>query len=284
MLIIIGILVVFFATMGGFILAGGNPLVLLHVSEFVVIGGVAAGIMIISTPANVMKTLVTELIGSFKGSPVSREAIEELMKLLYELFMAGRRNGLLALDEHITDPANSSIISKYKTFTSDPKRVAFLVNSMRPIIDGKIKPEQLSSILEKELHTMEEESHEVIGVMHLVGDSLPGVGIVAAVLGIINTMGAIAEGPDVVGEKVAAALTGTFLGIFFAYGWINPLGKSLEFRYSTVRAYYAVLVNSITSFTKGLSPIMALEVARRSLPENLSLEADELEEALKDIN
>jgi len=284
MLIIVGILVVFFATMGGFILAGGNPLVLLHISEFVVIGGVGAGILIISTPSNIMKSLVVELIGSFKGSPVSKESVVELMKLLYELFMAGRRNGLLALDEHITDPMSSSIISKYKTFTADPKRVAFLVNSMRPIIDGKIKPEQLSSILEKELHTMEEESHEVVGVMHLVGDSLPGVGIVAAVLGIINTMGAIAEGPDVVGEKVAAALTGTFLGIFFAYGFINPLGKALEFRYGTVRAYYSVLVNAITSFTKGLSPIMALEVARRSLPENLSVEADELEESLKDIN
>ncbi len=284
MLIIIGSIIVFVSAMGGFMIAGGSPLVLLHVSEFVVIGGVAAGIMVISTPFTVMKQMIADLMACLKGPPVTKEGIIEVMKLLYELFMAGRRNGLLALDDHMSDPLNSSILTKYPSFIGDPKRVSFLVNSMRPIIDGKIKPEQLSSILSSEIHGMHEEQHKVIGVFHLVGDSLPGVGIVAAVLGIINTMGSISEGPDAVGHKVAAALTGTFLGIFAAYGFINPIGMALEFRYASILAYYKLLVAAITSFTKGMSPIMALEVARRALPDDLMITADELEELLKELN
>lgn len=284
MLIIIGMVIVFASTIGGFILAGGNPMVLLHLSEFVVIGGIGIGILIISTPMKILTKLAKDIMGSLSGSAVKKKDADELLKLLYELFMVGRRNGLLALDEHVSDPQGSTILSKYSTFAKDKKRVEFLVNSLRPIIDGKIKPEQLITILEKEVKTMEDESHEVLGIMQLIGDSLPGVGIVAAVLGIINTMGSIADGPDAVGYKVAAALTGTFLGIFIAYGFVNPMGKNLEFRYATHFAYYHAMTNAIISFTKGLSPIMALEIARRGLPEELQVDAAELEETLKNLN
>lgn len=283
MLIIIGIVIVFASAMGGFILAGGNPLVLVHISEFVVIGGIGIGILIISTPQKLLIKIFKDILGALKGGGLSRGEVMDLIKLLYELFMLGRRNGLLALDEHVTDPAASPIISKYGSFLKDHRRVEFLVNSLRPIIDGKIKPEQLAMILEKEVEAMESEAHEAVGVMQLVGDSLPGVGIVAAVLGIINTMGSIAEGPDAVGYKVAAALTGTFLGIFLAYGFVNPMGKNLEFRYHNNLVYYRTMTNAIVSFTRGLSPIMALEIARRGLPEDLQVDAKELEETLKTL-
>lgn len=283
MFIIIGFVIVFISVMGGFILAGGNPMVLLQISEFVVIGGVSLGILIISTPINVLKALMGDVLGSFKGSPLTQAEVDDLFKMLYELFMLGRRNGLLALDEHMSDPANSTLFSKYPSFMKNHKRQEFLINSLRPIIDGKIKPEQLSSIMEKEVDAMEEESHHTTGVLLLVGDSLPGVGIVAAVLGIINTMSAISEGPGAVGHKVAAALTGTFLGIFMAYGFINPLAKNLEFRHGTALSYYRAMMNAVVSFTRGLSPIMALEIARRGLPEDLMIEADKLEEMLKEL-
>ncbi|MDP0499613.1 MAG: MotA/TolQ/ExbB proton channel family protein [Verrucomicrobiota bacterium JB022] len=283
MFIIIGFVIVFISAMGGFILAGGNPAVLVHVSEFVVIGGISLGILIISTPINVLKHLMADLLGSFKGSPLTQAEVDDLFKMLYELFMLGRRNGLLALDEHMSDPASSSLFSKYPSFTKDHKRLEFLVNSLRPIIDGKIKPEQLTSIMEKEVEAMEEESHHVTGVLLLVGDSLPGVGIVAAVLGIINTMTAISEGPDAVGHKVAAALTGTFLGIFAAYGFVNPMAKNLEFRNTTRLSYFKAMMNAVIGFTRGLSPIMALEIARRGLPEELMIEAERLEEMMKDL-
>lgn len=283
MLIIVGGVIVFVSMIMGFILAGGNPAVLLHISEFVVIGGISTGVFVISTPIGVMKKLIGDLLGSLKGGAISSTEVDEMFKLLYELFMLGRRNGLLALDEHFSDPHSSPIFNRYPTFAGDHRRIGLLCNSMRPVIDGKIKPEQLSGIIEAELKGIEEEAHETTGVLALIGDSLPGIGIVAAVLGIINTMGAIAEGPDVVGEKVAAALTGTFLGIFAAYGFINPVNKALEFRYATQHCFYKALAEAIIGFTRGLSPIMALEIARRALPESLQMEPDELEESLKGI-
>ena len=283
MLIIVGSLIVMLSMLGGFMLAGGNPMVLMHLSEFVVIGGISIGIFVISTPIGIMKKLMADLLGSLKGSAISQTEVDEMFKLLYELFMLGRRNGLLALDEHFSDPASSSIFSKYPTFVGDHKRLNLLCNAMRPVIDGKIKPEQLSGIIATELKGLEEESHETMGVLALIGDSLPGVGIVAAVLGIINTMGSIADGPDAVGYKTAAALTGTFLGIFAAYGFVNPVNKALEFRYAAEHCFFKALAEAILGFTKGLSPIMALEIARRALPESLQMEADELEESLKGV-
>jgi chemotaxis protein MotA len=230
-----------------------------------------------------MKKLFSDLLGCLKGAAVSKTEVDDMFKLLYELFMLGRRNGLLALDEHFSDPSASPIFSKYKTFISDHRRMDLLTNSMRPVIDGKIKPEQLPGLIGSELKAFDEEAHETTGVLSLIGDSLPGIGIVAAVLGIINTMGSIADGPDAVGYKVAAALTGTFLGIFAAYGFINPVNKALEFRYHTQHAFYKSLAESIIGFTKGLSPIMALEIARRELPENLQMKPDELEASLKGL-
>jgi chemotaxis protein MotA len=283
MLIIVGSIIVMVSMLVGFMLAGGNPMVLMHLSEFVVIGGISIGVFIISTPVGVMKKLFADLMGSFKGGAVSPTEVDEMFKLLYELFMLGRRNGLLALDEHFSDPNNSPIFNRYPTFSGDSRRIGLLCNSMRPVIDGKIKPEQLSGIIEAELKGIEEEAHETTGVLTLIGDSLPGIGIVAAVLGIINTMSSIADGPDAVGYKVAAALTGTFLGIFAAYGFINPINKALEFRYATQHCFYKALAEAIIGFTRGLSPIMALEIARRALPESLQMEPDELEEALKGL-
>lgn len=283
MLIIIGGIIVLVSMIAGFMVAGGNPLLLLHISEFIVIGGIAIGIFVISTPFSVMKKLFADLLNTLKGSAVSQAEVDEMFKLLYELFMLGRRNGLLALDEHFSDPKSSPIFSRYPTFQSDPRRMGLLCNSMRPVIDGKIKPEQLSGIIESELKSIEEESHETTGVLVLIGDSLPGIGIVAAVLGIINTMSSIADGPNVVGQKVAAALTGTFLGIFAAYGFVNPVAKALEFRYATQQGFFKALGESVIGFTRGLSPIMALEIARRALPEGLQMEPDALEDSLKNL-
>ena len=221
---------------------------------------------------------------SFGAGGVSSEEYMELLKLLYELFLLARKNGLIALDDHVSDPEASTILSKYPTFLKEKKRVQFLCNSLRPVIDGKIKPDQLQSLLDSEITAMREENKGPEGVIHLVGDSLPGIGIIAAVLGIINTMAAISEGPEKVGEKVAAALTGTFLGILGAYGFINPLGQRIQFNEEAQIMYYKVLAQSVTGFTKGLAPIMAIEVARRTLGKAISITSDELEETLKTLN
>jgi len=281
MLILVGYFIVLGATLGGFMVAGGHPAVLLHVSEFIVIGGVAMGVLVVASPSKTLKATVNASMVALKGALPGREDYLDLFKVLYELFMTGKKSGLIALDEHVSDPESSSIFQKYPGFLKHKERVEFLCNGLKPIIDGKIKPDQLEPLLEAEIKTREEESHGPITVLALVGDSLPGIGIIAAVLGIINTMAAIAEGPEAVGEKVAAALTGTFLGILGAYGFINPLTNRIKFNDEAEVKFFSCMSKAISAFAHGLAPIMAIETARRSLDATLVPGPDELETELK---
>ena len=207
MLIIIGAIVVFASTIGGFMIAGGSPAVLLHVSEFVVILGVAAGVLIIASPGHILKEITHKLLGAISGKSATRADFFELLKLLYEIFMVGRRHGLIALEEHVMNPQASNIFQKYPSVLGHHERLQFLINGLKPVIDGKIKPDQLEELMTAEIDAKEEEWNHPVHILQLVGDSLPGIGIVAAVLGIINTMAAISDGPEKVGERVAAALT-----------------------------------------------------------------------------
>ncbi len=281
MLIIVGGLIVMISTLGGFMLAGGNPVVLLHVSEFVVILGVALGVLIIASPAHVLKEMIHKIQSAMFGKSAGKNDYFDLLKMLYEIFMVGRRNGLIALEEHVMNPANSSIFNKYPAFTANKERMEFLINGMKPVIDGKIKPDQLEALLQAELAAKTKEADHPVHILHLVGDSLPGIGIVAAVLGIINTMSAIADGPEVVGERVAAALTGTLLGIFVAYGFVNPLSNRVQFNNEADAMYLKCILSAIAGFAKGLAPLTAVEVARRSLDHSVQPGSEELETTLK---
>lgn len=281
MLIIIGAVIVMGSTLGGFILAGGNPLVLLHVSEFVVILGVAAGVLVIASPGHVLKEIVHKVKVALAGKTAGEKEFADLLKLLYEIFMVGRRNGLIALEEHIMDPAKSSLFQRYPSVMNHPERLEFLCNGLKPVVDGKIKPDQLEELMSAELHAKSAEAEHPVHILQLVGDSLPGIGIVAAVLGIINTMSAIADGPEVVGERVAAALTGTLLGIFVAYGFVNPLANRVKFNNAAEEQFLKCIMQAIAGFAKGLAPLTAVEVARRSLDSNVQPGASELEASLK---
>ncbi len=265
------------STLGGFMLAGGNPAVLLHVSEFVVILGVAAGVLIIASPAHVLKEIVHKIKSAMFGKASGKAEFFQLLKLLYELFMTGRRNGLIALEEHVMDPTKSALFQRYPSVLSNHERLQFLVNGLKPVIDGKIKPDQLEDLMAAELHAKAEEAEHPVHILALVGDSLPGIGIVAAVLGIINTMSAIADGPEVVGERVAAALTGTLLGIFVAYGFVNPLANRIKFNNASDQLSLKCIMQAVAGFAKGLAPLTAVEVARRSLDSSVQPGADELE-------
>lgn len=281
MLILVGAFIVLAATLGGFMLAGGNPIVLLHVSEFVVILGIALGVLIIASPGHVIKHLIHKMKDSMFGKVLGKKEYFDLLKMLYEIFMVGRRNGLIALEEHVMTPDSSSIFKKYPGFTTQHERMQFLLNGLKPVIDGKIKPDQLESLMNAELDAKSEEADHPVHLLQLVGDSLPGIGIVAAVLGIINTMSAIADGPEVVGERVAAALTGTLLGIFVAYGFINPLANRLKFNNASDQMFLKCILSAVTGFAKGLAPLTAVEVARRSLDSGVQPAAEELETTLK---
>jgi chemotaxis protein MotA len=262
-------------------MAGGQIMALNQPSEYVVILGSAAGAMVIMAPMRVLKGLVAQIIGCLKGSPYTKTAYEELFKALYELFMLGRRNGMVALEEHVMNPGSSSIFTKYPTFAKNHHAVDLLCGALRPIIDGKVKPDQLDSLIQIELDTMEEEHHQPVSVLTKAADAMPGFGIVAAVLGIVITMASIGGPPDAIGHHVAAALVGTFLGILVSYGFLNPLAVAMEFAGAAEMTYTRCIAKAVVGFVNGMAPIMAVELARRALTSDVKPSAEDLETILK---
>jgi chemotaxis protein MotA len=284
MIVILGALIVIGSVCGGFMMAGGHPVALLHLSEFVIIVGAAVGALVLMSPKKVLIDLFKGVLGTLKGSPYTKKTYDELFKALYELFMMGRRSGMVALEEHVMSPETSTIFTKYPTFQHNHHAVNFLCNGLRPIIDGKIKPDQLKLLLEIEVEAMEQEHEKPIGVLTKAADAMPGFGIVAAVLGIVITMASIAGPIEQIGEKVAAALVGTFLGIFISYGFMNPLAVNMEFVSMAEMCYIRCIAASVVGFANGMSPIMAVEVARRGLSSEVKPTADDLETMLKALN
>src|SRR6185437_5386320 len=251
--------------------------------ELIIIGGGALGALVVMSPRKVLKDMISGLIACLKGSPHSRESYDELFKILYELFLLGRRNGMIALEEHVMEPQNSQIFQKYPLFSKNPHAVEFLCGSLRPIIDGKIKPDQLRLLLDVEIDRMEEEHHAPVNVLTKTGDAMPGFGIVAAVLGIVITMASIAGPVENIGEHVAAALVGTFLGILLAYGFINPLAMNLEFIGAAELDYTRCIAACVTGFAGGMAPVTAVELGRRGLSSELRPSADEMEQMFKGL-
>jgi chemotaxis protein MotA len=284
MIIIVGALIVIASVAGGFLMAGGNFGTLLHLSELVIIGGAALGAMVIMAPKKVLQDLFRQVVNVLKGTPYTRKSYEELFMTLYELFLLGRRNGLIALEEHLTNPNGSPIFQRYPAVIRNKAAVEFLCGALRPVIDGRVKPDQLRALLETDLERMEAEAQAPINVLNRTADAMPGFGIVAAVLGIVITMASIAGPIELIGEKVAAALVGTFLGIFLGYGFMSPLSVNIEFNVLARLAYFHCISSSVVSFASGMAPGMAVEIARRGLGEELRPGADELETMLKALN
>jgi chemotaxis protein MotA len=283
MIIVIGIVVVVLSVFGGFVWGGGRIFWLMHPNELLIIGGGAMGAMVIMSPLKVLMDLVRGIVLSLKGTPHNRTAYEELLKVLYELFLLGRRNGMIALEEHVFDPGKSSVFEKYPLFAANTKAVEFLCSSLRPIIDGKIKPDQLRLLLDAEIERRETDQQAPINVLTKVGDSMPGFGIVAAVLGIVITMASINGPVEQIGEHVAAALVGTFLGILLSYGFVNPLAMNLDFIGAADLDFTRCIAACVMGFATGMAPITAVELGRRGLSSELRPSADELEEMLKPL-
>jgi chemotaxis protein MotA len=283
MLLLIGFIIVLASMLGGFMLGGGRPVVLLHISEFVTIGGVAVGILVIASPVSTLKGVFQKVLVALNGSAAKSGDFVDLLKMMFELFTQARRGGLIAIEDDIMNPKQSPIISKYPSFLKSSERVEFLCDCLKPIIDGRVKPDQLGKLLQADVDALEAKSEHPVHVLHLIGDSLPGVGIIAAVLGIINTMAAIADGPAAVGERVAAALTGTFLGVLGAYGFVNPLAARIASNNAIQHQYYAAIVTGVSSFTGGMAPMMAVECARRVLDHSVQPTAEALEEMLRNL-
>jgi chemotaxis protein MotA len=283
MFVIVGTIVVIASVLGGFMMAGGHVHELIHPSEIVTIGGAALGALIIMSPRKVLKDLVHGMIASLKGSPYNKRTYEELFKAMYEVLKHARCNGLLALEAHLKEPHNSSIFSKYPSLMKNHHATKFICSSLELVLDGSVTPEQLPELMEAEIKSMEEEHHAPLNVLSKTADGLPGFGIVAAVLGIVITMGAI-DGPvEEIGHKVGAALVGTFLGILLSYGFFAPLAVQMEFLGAAEVAYFRTISSILYGFAGSKSPKVVIEQARRGTPSDVRPEQDELEAALREL-
>jgi chemotaxis protein MotA len=282
MIVIVGCIVVIGAVLGGFSMAGGHVGALIQPSELVTIGGAALGALIVGSPKKVLVDLVKGMLASLKGSPFSKAAYEELFKCLYDLLRLARRDGMLALESHVSDPHSSSIFEKYPRVGKNHHVVSFICGGMAPMIEATAKPEQLGELLEAELKVMDEEHHAPLLALTKVADALPGFGIVAAVLGIVVTMGHIDGPPAEIGHHVGAALVGTFLGILLSYGFAAPMVMRMEFLGLSEAAYFRTITTVLIGFAKNLPPKVAIDMARRGMPSEIRPEREQLDQWFKE--
>jgi chemotaxis protein MotA len=282
MVVIIGLLVLLGGSALGYFFSHGVFSQLFHKGEIVTILSMTLGALIIMSPAKVLKEIFAMSMNVFKGSPFKKADFEDLLKVMYELFVLGRRNGMIALEEHVMNPAGSSLFKKYPSFAKNHVAVEFFCDGLRPIVDGRIKPDQLEPLMEKSLHTIEHEKHCPPMVLGKLADALPGFGIVAAVMGVVVTVfNKIGGDVQEVGESVGAALTGTLLGVFLCYGIVGPLATNIEFYNNSELTYLKCIRAAVVSFANGLPPLVAAEVGRRVLDEDMRPTATELETMLK---
>jgi len=265
MFVIIGIVVVTLSVVGGFMFAGGDVILLIQPAEFVVIVGAAIGSSLISSPVGVIKKIIKTIPGVFKSHSHSKEDYLELLKAFNDLFLLAQRDGLLAIEKHVETPEESDILSKNQKFIKNELAKTFFCDTMKVMLSGGVPPHELENLIDAEIQTLEAETKPAINAITKMGDALPGLGIVAAVLGIIITMGSIDEGAATVGQHVAAALVGTFLGVLLAYGFVGPLATNLEVALEEKMRYLETIKTCVVAYAKGNPPIIAVEMARRTI-------------------
>ncbi|MEX2570659.1 MAG: flagellar motor stator protein MotA [Gemmatimonadota bacterium] len=265
MFVIIGLLIVFGSVIGGYIMHHGELAVLYQVSEFVIIGGAGIGALIVGNPPAVVKGTFRETVNLLKPNPYTQKAYSALLQVLYEVFQTARKEGLVGLESHIEEPEKSEIFNKYPGFADNHHAVSFLADTLKVLLTGAVEDHHLSEILELDLDQQHEEAMAVPMAIQRVGDAMPAFGIVAAVLGVIVTMGSIGGPPEEIGQKVAAAMVGTFLGVLLAYGLFGPLASALEARLRAEGAYMACIRTALLSFARGDSPMTSVEFARRNI-------------------
>jgi chemotaxis protein MotA len=282
MFIIIGIVVVFGAVIGGYLMEHGNLKVLIQPAELVTIGGAAIGTLLIANPLHILKKIVGGITGVFGGTKFTKQRYLDTLKMMYELFGRARKDGLMALETDSDAPDQSPVFSKYPAFLKDHHALAFVCDSIRLASGGGVEPFDADQMIESDMDAHHHESTEPIGALSSVADALPGLGIVAAVLGVVVTMGSLGGPPEEIGHKVAAALVGTFLGILLCYGLVGPLAANMTKIAGEEHAYYHVLRVLIISFMKGTAPTGAVEIGRRAIPGHVRPTFQQAEKFIKE--
>ncbi|MDI1472874.1 MAG: flagellar motor stator protein MotA [Thermodesulfovibrio sp.] len=282
MLVPIGLLGVLGAVVGGYIMAHGNLSVLFQPAEFVIIFGAALGALVISAPKHVLIGVIKGAIKTITGGGgYSKKDYLEVLLLLTEIFTKIRKEGLISIEQDVEEPQNSPIFSKYPKFMKNHHALGLLTDTLRTVMTTTVSPYELESILDSELETLHETESAPAKNLNHIAESLPGLGIVAAVLGVVITMGKIKEPPDVLGHSIGAALVGTFLGVLMCYGFVGPLARRLEASVNEEKEYLQVIKSALVSFVGGAAPQIAVEFARRGIPPHLRPSFYELEEEIR---
>lgn len=278
---LIGIVIVLAAVVGGYLLEHGNLLVLFQPAELVIIGGAALGTLVIANPPPVLKAILGGLLGLLKGSRYNRAFYLSTLTMLNDIFSYARKKGLAGLEPDVEEPAKSPVFSKYPAFLSDHHALHFVCDTLRTVISGGVAIHDLDQMMESDLEVHHHGATQPVAALSTVADSLPGLGIVAAVLGVVITMGAMGGPPEEIGHKVAAALVGTFLGVLMCYGFVGPLAAHMAKLSDAESQYYHVLRVGLAAFARGLPPIMATEFARRVIPSEVRPTFQEMEAACR---
>jgi chemotaxis protein MotA len=279
--LILGIAVVFACVFGGFAVHGGQLGALWQPSELLIIGGAAIGALIIANPFSVTKRVMAAVPMLLKGPRYKRDHYLELFAVMYELLAIARKEGMMGLERVIEDPSKSEIFKKRALILDDAHTVEFIQDYLRLIISGDMDQFQLEALMDLEIETHHHSGEEPAQAMSKIADAMPGFGIVAAVLGIVNTMGALGGPPEEIGQKVAAALVGTFLGILLAYGLLGPMSNAMERLVRDETQFYTTIKTCIMGFVQGHPPQVAVEFGRKATPGALRPSFRDLEAQLR---
>jgi chemotaxis protein MotA len=278
---IIGIVLVFGAVVGGFLMEKGKISVLLQPAELLIIGGAGLGTLLAANPLPPVIRIFKSLLGVIGGSRYNAAFYLESIKMLFDIFQFARKSGMAKLEEDIENPEKSTLFSKYPALMKDHHILDFVCDTLRTSVAGVVAPHDLDALVEADIDIHHHASSAPVRSLITVADALPGLGIVAAVLGIVITMGALNGPPEQIGEKVAAALVGTFLGILLSYGLVGPLASNLEKMIEAETEYYQVLRAGLMAFAKGMAPMIAVEFARRAIPHDMRPTFKEMEATCK---
>jgi len=282
MLAIVGVVIVLGAVLAGFMMEKGPLMVLMQPSEFVIIAGAAFGALLAGNPVRVLKKIGTGLMRTLAGSRMSKKIYLDTLKMMFQLFMKARKEGMVGIESDVEDPEKSPLFSKYPSFLKDHHSRDFVCDTLRMAITGGATAFDLDQMMELDMEVHHAGENQPVAALTTTADSLPGMGIVAAVLGVVLTMSALGGPPEAIGQKVAAALVGTFLGILLCYGMVGPIAANMGKIVEDEHSYYHVLRVVMLSFIKGISPILAVEMGRRAIPEHLRPTFQEMEKACRE--
>jgi chemotaxis protein MotA len=277
----IGYAIVFGGVLGGFIIEGGPIAILNQPVEFLIIGGAGIGALVVGTPTKILLALGGNLKRVIFNNGLTKAHYMELFAMLYEIFAIMRKSGEMALERDVDDPEKSEVFKKYPGFISNRAATSMLLDSLRLVISGSANAEELSHLMDEEIATHEEEARRPASVLAKTADAFPGLGIVAAVLGVIIAMGSMDQGPEVLGHKIAVALVGTFIGILVCYGILQPLVQKMELLAVEDAKYLECIKTGILAYLHGAAPIIAVEYARRVIFSTERPTAQELEDSCR---